>query len=97
MSELMGPSELSACYSSTHPLVKHGQARSKDLHPGRVAGLTCSLSTEREQVFDSLENTQKSTKKNAKLSNSNISDILLFKTRIYDISKSKILFSAVLQ
>ena len=28
-----------------------------------VAGLNCSLSSEREQVFNSLENTQKSTKK----------------------------------
>ena len=29
-----------------------------------VASLTCSLSTEREQVFNSLENAQKSTNQN---------------------------------
>ena len=62
-----------------------------------VAGLTCFLSTEREQVLNSLENMQKSTQKNAKFGNQNISDILLFRSRIYDISTSKILFNAVLQ
>ena len=58
---------------------------------------TCFLYTEREQVLNSLENTQKPIEKSAKLSNFNISNILLFRTQIFDISTSKILFNAVLQ
>ena len=53
--------------------------------PSLLAGLTCSLLHKKGAGV-------KSFRKSTKLSSSNISDILLFRTRIYDISTSKILF-----
>ena len=62
--------------------LSHGGPRLPAPPPPPLACLTCPLSPERKQVLNRLENTKKSTKKNAKLSNSNIIDILLFRTRI---------------
>ena len=55
-----------------------------------VAGLTCSLLHKKGAGV-------KSSRNAAKSSSSNISNILLFRTRIYDISTPKILFNTVLQ